>query len=201
MFEITNLDQEKLKQAVANAERHTPESTQNPWLLFKARQGQEGWILGQEALTVTGQDIIMLTSSIKTGYVAFEKGEGKSRKLGELLVPLFSNQSVDPSELERFPNANIRPQTTALIHMLESSIQAELRSSTTGMENAFWNAINQILGRIKAGKSPYINPRLNLAVDSYNHPTWGKTYTPVLAIVDWCDANGQTERKQIDDRV
>ncbi len=208
MLDLMNVDQDRLQKIIAKIENQIAPDVINPILLYKAKLNEDGWVLGQEAIPCAGKEILVLFPSFRQGYVAFERKEsleGKpvssGKKLGEVSAYIFSEDEVSDAELRSFPDAKVLPQLSVLVHI--DGEQAEMKGSTAGMIDAMRLLLSKGLTRLRAGAKTYINPYVRLGCSSYIHDAWGKTYYPVLDVLDWRNDKNESEPStpRITDRV
>ena len=203
MFDLQSLDQTNLDSALAAATQKLGNTGgAGKMLLYKATMGESGWLLGQEALCVSGGTALVLSSSFRKGYVAFDSN---SKKLGEVSAPVFSTSVADPQPLNDLPDAKVNAQTSVTVMLIEQDTQAEMKGSTTGMEQAMDGLLSQIVDKLGTGDTTFCNPLVELGVSSYQHPGGKKPdgtiipkrkiFVPLLTVKAWCDTSGNPKAK------
>lgn len=193
MFDLTTLDTDSLKGALQNATSKAMENAGNPMLLYKSKMTTNGWLLGIECIPVAGHTVVLLSASITKGWVAFD--DDTNKKLGETAISIWSHERPKAEELAGLPNAKVNAQTSALVKIDELNVQAELKGSTVGMENAFNALIPDIVQRLESGHREYVNPRLQLDTDVYTHKKRGPIYIPILTFIEWCNSEGEAQQE------
>ena len=208
MFDLATLDQNEMSNVLANASRKLGNTGPGKLLLYKAAMGDKGWILGQEALCVTGEEVLLLSASFRKGYVAFSPN---NKKLGEVSEPVFGNNVAEPDTLASLPDAQVSAQTSVTVYVPTKDTQCEMKGSTAGMEQALDSLLAEIIERLQTGDTTYCNPRVKLGTSSYFHKGGVKPdgtripartiHVPVLTVQAWCDTKGNELRTSLESRI
>lgn len=191
----TALTTANLSSAIAAAQSKISRFAGNvPFLFYKAALGTAGWQLGKEAINVAGEEVLLMASTIRKGYVAFTNADGSTgRFLGEIQHPLFSPGEADITELEVYDGAKISAASCVRVCFVgRDNLNVEFKGSTFGVVSALDTLADQILELLKRGETTYINPLVQLEVGSYKHKTRGLIWTPELPVTAWCDLEGRT---------
>jgi len=172
--------QEMQKRFTAAADK-APESTFLPILKF-TRRGD--WVLGKDADEVTeGTVVVLRTDSIREGWLGWQNG----KVVGEKMQP------VSGADVNDIPREDIVKVTKKDGWALQYSVEGKLKTghpafvyktTTHGGKTAMTTLIQQISQQFRVNQQ-YINPVIELNVDSYVHPEYGETFTPELDIIDW----------------
>lgn len=191
MFDLSTLKSDQLKGALQAATAKSMQETGNPMLLYKSALLKDGWILGQEALPVSGKTVVLLSASITKGWIAFEIDTNKF--LGETSVSLWSHEKPQPPQVPEPTAAKVNAQTSGLVLVEGLDVQAEMKGSTVGMEQAFNELIQKIVARLDSGEREFVNPRFRLDTDSYRHKKHGLKGVPKFSFLGWCNDKGEGE--------
>ena len=198
-----------IRQSVQNAVtklQNTKPQAANPLLLFKSRSQGAEWQLGLESRVVNGAEALLLPESAQIGYVAFSESEDRlsnpppgylgDQFLGEMMVPLFSDNIIDPTGLKSMPNAVLNPQISVLCYLPKFETQALLKGNSQGFYTAVHGLLEKdVIPHIRNNPdSPYFNPCVRLDLDSYQHKKRGRITIPKLTFIAWQDTNGRTDR-------
>lgn len=179
-----------LKTALNNVRAHIPNAGGDPLM----RLGRDGsWVYGAENIEVEeGSRWAVNPLSIEHGWICwtdYTKDELKEKKqnviLGEVMVPAsMPLPSVDSLPKHPYPYAQ---QVSVQLKCLtgdDRGTEVLYKPSSVGGNNAMSKLIGEIMAQMDADPENPI-PVIVLETDSYAHKTWGKTYVPVLNIVDW----------------
>lgn len=157
---------------------------------------RDGWyIYGPEKIEVEeGSRWAVNPYAIQHGFACWGDGE----LLGEVMVP-HSQPLPSPREL---PDHG-RPWDAQVALQLQCvsgedvGVAVVYKGTSRGLQTAAKDLIQDILTQVQRD-STNIVPVLELDVDSYNHRKYGKTYVPVLKIVDWVPMTGPTDAGEPD---
>ena len=170
-----------------------------------AKFGKDGeWTIGKGGDAANGERVLLNIHSLKSGFVCWTNYDAKERrkneKLGEVMVSALQG-SVDPSTLEDH-GWEWKPQQQIEGREMTGDRRdfIYVTSSMGGLE-ALDGVLDAVLERVEEGEAAYVYPVVELQDDWYEHPQWGKTYKPVLAIVGWADMDGNYEGAEKPKRV
>lgn len=156
------------------------------------RMGRDGkWIYGQDNYEVEdGSEWAANPMSLQHGYICWKKrpegSKEKAEKLGEVLVPMTSKKPLKDS-LQQYGDSAWQDQVSIDFRCMSGQDEGEqvvYKPSSVGGLNEIGSFIEAIMKQIDADPEHPV-PVVRLAFDHYPHPTYGKTYTPVLEIVRW----------------
>lgn len=179
-----------LKTALNNVRSHIPNAGGDPLV----RLGRDGvWVYGAENVEVQeGSRWAVNPLSIEHGWICwtdYTKDELKEKKqnviLNEVMVPAsMPLPSVDSLSKQPYPYAQ---QVSVQLKCLtgdDRGTEVLYKPSSVGGSNAMSKLIGEIMAQMDADPEKPI-PVIVFETDSYAHKTWGKTFVPVLDIVDW----------------
>lgn len=165
-----------------------------PLLQFRSRENGT-WTFGQRRTVVEeGSRWAVNPTMFQWGYICFQPGGGKV--LGERLVPAHQPK----------PNVAELPDTGApwqeewgadvkCTSGVDQGTEATFKATTDGTTKAIVGLIDAVRERLNGGQHDgKIVPVVALGRDSYPHPEYGKTWIPVLSIVDWVSFDGPTSK-------
>lgn len=162
------------------------------------------WVLGREDSAITpGTEAIINPQSFQTGYSCWTNRapqQGKNENLGEemwgigAMKPPASTlpQHHDPRTQEL---CQWREQMSVDVKLLDGAFsgqQALYKTSSVGGLRALSAMLDAVMMQIDKG-SEYICPIVSISADSYNHNSYGRTYTPLMEIVGWANMMGEEE--------
>lgn len=160
-----------------------------PMLTFK-REGSGTWAIGQKRTIVEeGSRWAVNPKSFKYGFICFDNN---NKVAAERLVPV-SQPKPDVTTLpdKGFPwteqwGVNVKCLTGA-----DRSTEAVFKPTTVGGIQAISLLIEAVRDRLNDNQHDgKVSPIVHLEKDSYQHPQFGKVWTPVLTIVDWMSLDG-----------
>lgn len=168
-----------------------------------AKFGKDGlWSFGADNEEIIPEDRVAVNPlSIKTGYSCWTDRPQAMRKkneiLGEVMYPLGADvPHVSTMAVKKDPETNEtcewKAQTSVTFRFVNGphkDKQVSWSVTSVGGQTAMGNLIDQIMLRLDEDPATIV-PVLSLSSDSYTHKQWGKTYTPVLKIVDWVGMDG-----------
>tara|TARA_R110002020_G_scaffold1823_5_gene8363 strand:+ start:1642 stop:2391 length:750 start_codon:yes stop_codon:yes gene_type:complete len=162
------------------------------FLKFDAKRTGE-WMVGADNEGCTGEVIALNVGSLKHGYIQWHQ-----KKANRRLVPL--NQELpEPQEAIHYTDGKGKPQTDEAsearafeAQFVTDGVGTVFESSTFGGRKAIDGVLAELFSRARQS-NPYLFPTIELASDSYDHPEYGLTYSPVLKVVAWFDEEGNEE--------
>jgi hypothetical protein len=132
-------------------------------------------------------------SSFMLGYVAWPvKGTGKP--LGEEMRAI-TDEPLAESQLPRVEGSWTQQvgMHLACVSGEDTGTQVVYKASSKGGINGFNDLLNQVMTHLKANQgTDAIVPIVELEVDSYPHPDFGKIYTPEFTIRKWAKMSDVT---------
>lgn len=170
------------------------------------RMGRDGkWIYGAENIEVEkGSEWAVNPLSLQHGFICWKKipdgSKEKPEKLGEVLVSMFEDKPLKSSLPDYgHPWAEQTCVTLRCVSGEDEGEQTEYKPSSVGGGNAMKDLIGSIMKQLDTdGEHPV--PIVVLESSHYQHNTYGKTYTPVLKIVDWVGMDGVQGDDQAEDK-
>lgn len=198
-----------LKGNLKKVQAALPETQNSQYLRFL----QDGsWVFGQENEEVLPEDRIALnTMSIKTGWSCWTdrpKGAKANENLGEAMVPL----GQDPLPKHELPVKKDVEDGNAVCEWKEQisvdvkfltgphkGKQVHYKTTSVGGISAMRAVIDQIIMQLDEDEANIV-PIITLDGDHYQHKKYGRTYTPVVRIVDWMGLDGpdMTATKEVE---
>lgn len=160
--------------------------------------GKDGkWVFGQENLEVEPHARWAANIfNMKWGYICWkvipEGSKEKPELLGEVLVSYFE-PLPDKASLPDYghPWAECHAVDLKCLDGEDKDTQVLFKTSSTGGLRAMKDLREAILAIPDDSTTPI--PVMLLRGDSYIHSTWGKTYFPILEIVEWAPFGDQPD--------
>jgi hypothetical protein len=125
-------------------------------------------------------------NSFMLGYVAWPvKGTGKP--LGEEMRSIIDDPIAE-SQLPQVEGSWAQQvgMQLACVSGEDTGTQVVYKASSKGGINGFNDFLNQVMTHLKANPgTEAIVPIIELEVDSYPHPDYGKIFTPIFTIKKW----------------
>ena len=191
-----------LRAGVAQTRASMPVMSGGTPFLRLLRDGK--WAMGaQDSEIVDGTEAIINPLSILHGYSCWtDRGpkEGKNEKLGEEMWKI-----TQPKPMANTLQEMTDPRTHAVcLWKDQMSFELKLLDGNFKDEQAMYSAtsvgglrlidglMKELENQLDTG-SMYIFPIVRIGSDSYQHSSYGKTYTPVMEVVGWADMNGNEE--------
>jgi hypothetical protein len=181
-----------LKQGLANVQTsiHTPGG--DPIL----RMGRDGvWIYGADNVEVqAGSRWAVNPMSLQHGFICWKKIPEGSKEQPELLGEETRSMFQPLPNKDTLPNYG-HPWTEEIIVDMkcmngeDEGEQVIYKPSSTGGLRAMKELIAEMMTQIDKDPAHPV-PVLELLTDSYPHKQYGKTYIPILKIVDWVSMDG-----------
>ncbi len=191
-----------LRAGVAQTRASMPVMTGGTPYLRLLRDGK--WAMGAEdSEIVDGTEAIINPLSIQHGYSCWtDRGpkEGKNEKLGEEMwkitqpKPMANTFDVLSDPRTQKP-CKWKDQISFELKLLDGKYkgeQAQYSATSVGGLRLADTILKELENQLDTG-SMCIFPIVRISSDSYQHPSYGKTYTPVMEIVGWADMNGNEE--------
>lgn len=176
-----------LKAGLQNVHAAIPRAGGEPIL----RMGRDGvWIYGAENMEVQPGSIWAANPhSLIHGFVCWKKLPEGSKEapelLGQELVSMYTPLPVKSA----LPDLG-HPWTACVginfkcTNLEDEGEQVIYKPNSTGGLNAMGELVASVMSQ--ADKDPAnIVPLIRLDNDHYQHPTWGKTYVPILTLMGW----------------
>jgi len=173
--------------STALAQSQVRETTGLPGFSFLKMDFESGeWFLGQDAEIVSGELVLVNTTTIQHGWILWSGGRPNKSFVGftqPLPQPMEAIGDDHPSEARSFQGA-----------LIDDGEPLAFDTNSYGGRKG----IDVLLGKIKAHAaegSKYLFPKVKLTSESYaNKKRGGKlTYNPVFEILAWCDDEGDEE--------
>jgi hypothetical protein len=167
--------------------------------------GKDGaWVFGQDNTELAkGTEVAINPLSIQSGYSSWtdfpKEAKKKNELVGEFLVPLGA--PLPPKHTMKDTGWEWRDLRVIEMKVLTGPHKdKELSFSTTS--DGGLRAIKAILDQVivQLDEDPeYIVPVVKLDSSWYMHKQWGKTFTPVMDIVDFMSMDGPEEAAEGDE--
>ncbi|MFZ0840662.1 MAG: hypothetical protein WAM77_24640, partial [Xanthobacteraceae bacterium] len=180
---------EALAKALNNVDMTATSGRSNiPMLQFASRENV--WTIGQKKIVVDNDSTWAVNpTTFKRGWIAFNDN---NKPVGEHLVSV-SLPMPDKTEL---PDKGSAWQEQWTVNMkcttgTDAGAEVVYKPSTVGGIQAIGGLIEAVRDRINGGQHDNkIAPIVRLERDSYQHPQYGRIWTPMLTIVDWMSLDG-----------
>lgn len=162
------------------------------------------WAMGAEDSPIAdGTEAIINPLSIQHGYSCWtDRGpkEGKNEKLGEEMWKITQVKKgvhelpamTDPRTQS---HCTWKDQMSFELKMIDGKYvgqQAMFSATSVGGLRLISEVLAALEAKLDTG-SMFIFPVVRISSDSYQHNSYGKTYTPVMEIVGWADMDGKEE--------
>jgi hypothetical protein len=160
-----------------------------PMLTFK-RDGSGTWMYGRRRTVVEdGSRWAVNPLTFKWGYICF--GEG-NKVIGERLVSI----SLPKPKVTDLPNMGFPWQEQWSVNLkcidgADAGTEVVYKPTTVGGIQSIAGLIEAVRDQLNSGQhGGKISPIVLLGKDSYPHPEYGRTWIPLLTIVDWMSPEG-----------
>lgn len=181
-----------LKKGIANVRETIVTKSTNPFM----KLGRDGlWNYGAENIEVENGSLWAINVlSFEHGWVAWERGDDADNSdgpKGEVMWPM-SHPLPDKSEMKDV-GAEWKYQISVemlCINGTDKGEQALYKANSVGATDAMDGLTKAIGIHLDEDESTPV-PIVSLLSDSYQHKKWGKTYVPVIKIVDWVPMSDQ----------
>jgi hypothetical protein len=159
-----------------------------PLMQFKSREGGI-WAFGQRR-TIPEPDSLWAVNpaSFQWGWVCW----GDSSKiLGERLVPI-SQPLPDVTEMpdKGFPWQQEMAVNLKCISGTDAGTETQFKTNTEGGKGEVIRLIEAVRDRLGGQHEGKVSPIVRLENSSYPHQQYGKTWVPLLTVVDWMPLDG-----------
>jgi hypothetical protein len=161
-----------------------------PMLQFKARDNNGTWFFGHKrTIPEAGSSWAANPTTFQRGYICW--GDG-NKKLGERLLPV----SQPMPNIAELPDLGFKWQEEWAVGMkclggIDSGTEVVFTMSTDGGIQAITGLLDTVRDRLNGGQHDgKIAPIVLLEKESYPHPQYGKTWKPLLTIVEWMPLDG-----------
>jgi hypothetical protein len=184
-----------LRQGLATVKDSIPAAGGEPIL----RMGRDGdWVFGADnAEMEDGSEWAANPFSLQHGYICWKKRPEGSKepaeKLGDILLPMTQQKPIRTS-LPDYGESKWQDQISITFRCLsgeDEGTQVVYKPSSIGGAGEMKDFIDAIMKQIDVDPAHPV-PVVVFGSDSYQHKTWGKTYTPVLEIVEWVSMEDAT---------
>lgn len=147
------------------------------------------FVFGPENLAVEeGSEWAVNLHTLQHGYACWVDSE----LLGEQLVP-FNLPAPDRNALPDYGGEWKQEASVELkcLNGEDEGVTVLYKSTALGFRSAIKKLIVEIMQQVQTDPAhPY--PVIDLGVDSYQHKKHGLTFTPVLSVLRWIDAQGNS---------
>lgn len=191
-----------LRAGVAQTRASMPAMAGGTPFLRLLRDGM--WAMGAEDSEIeNGTEALINPLSIQHGYSCWtdrEPKEGKNEKLGEEMWKV-TQPKLNVMDLPEILDPRTqkpcawKDQMSFELKMLDGNFkdqQALFASTSVGGLRLIDSILGDLERQLDTG-SIYCFPIVRISCDSYQHKSYGKTYTPVMEIVGWADMYGNEE--------
>jgi len=174
-----------LSSALANSQvQETNQTGGTNFLKMDFETGE--WFLGQDQDEVTGEEILVNTTTICHGWILWSGGRPQKSMINfaqPLPMPMESIGGDSPSEGRSFQGA-----------LMDDGSPLAFDTNSYGGRKG----VDALLGLIKghaASGSQHLYPKVKLSSESYaNKNRGGKlVFNPIFEIIAWCDVDGNQE--------
>ena len=162
------------------------------------RLGRDGdWIYGQENEPVQeGSQWIINIRTLAHGWQCWAGGndgrdgkpKAKNSLKGEKLDPMTVPKPPRPAPIDGTEWSELRAFQLKCCYGDDEGVQVIYKTNSDGGMRAVDALLVEILKQLRIDPA-HAFPIVTLESDSYNHPSWGKIYKPILSIVGWADTN------------
>jgi len=159
-----------------------------PMLQFKSREST--WLFGQKRTVPEDGSLWAINpTTFKRGYICFSDDK---KVIGERLLPV-SQPMIDVATL---PDTGFKWQEQWAVDIkclsgADAGVEVVFKTNTDGGIKAVVGLFEEVRDRLNGGQHDgKIVPIASLEKDSYPHPQYGRTWTPVMTIVDWMLLDG-----------
>ena len=162
-----------------------------PLMQFKSREGGI-WAHGQKRTVVELEsEWAVNPTTFQWGYVCW--GDG-NKVLGNVSVPI----DRDRPDLSTLPDRGFEWTEEMSVHLkctsgVDAGTEVVFKTNTQGGRNELLQLIEAVRNRLGEQHEGRVVPVVQLGNSSYAHAQYGKTYVPVMTIVDWIGLDGPTK--------
>jgi len=186
----------RMKAGIASSRLATPR-TGGMNILRLLKEGV--WAYGADTTQVEDGSLWCVnTYSAEHGFVCwsrYEKGR-KDEVLGEKMVPVYEPKPSRPDPINGFEWADQRTFILKCMTGEDQNTQVIYKVTSIGGMNEVDALLASIEKQMEVEEA-FVCPVVELLVDSYQHPKWGRTFIPVIKLHDWADINGMTQGKPV----
>jgi hypothetical protein len=161
-------------------------------LLRMMKSGE--WVFGMENLEVQEGSLWALNiMTIMHGWCCWTENSGntKNTMAGEVMVSMLDHKPPMPPPVDGFPYKDQRSFELRCMNGEDEGTQVLHKILSIGGIRACDGLLAEIQKQLRKDHTRPC-PVLALGHDHYDHPKWGRIYTPVYQVVDWCDLDGNT---------
>jgi hypothetical protein len=159
-----------------------------PLMQFKSRENGT-WSFGQRRTVVEdGSHWAINPTTFKWGYICFDNDNKPTERLVSVSQPM--------PDITQLPDTGFPWQvqwgvSLKCVDGTDAGTEVAFKSSTDGGVKAIAGMLDTVRDRLNAGQHDgKVVPVAHLEKDSYQNPQYGKTWIPVLTIVDWMTLDG-----------
>jgi hypothetical protein len=163
--------------------------------LMRMLKSSGAWVYGQDSVQVDENSIWAINPfGIQHGSVAWNADpKATIRKLGEIMTPITSPKP-NPNTFSDV-GGNWTDQLSMSMRCVageDEGVQVNFKTNALGGIEAILDIVAKIGERARSGTREIV-PIVQLSHTTYQHPSYGKIYKPVLKIVRWTtmDDGGQ----------
>ncbi len=166
------------------AQQVTPVSSGGDFMYLKMSKTGD-WVYGSDETEVSDNSAFVIDpNSYAQGYVAWDDGELVDEKMA-----VAGSPPVLQADLPDISPVKWDVQVAFALKGIEGAeegIQMLYKTSSRGGKSAIAELLSKIIARGQAGETD-ICPIVVLDKSSYKHKKYGKIFTPILTIDEWCD--------------
>lgn len=164
---------------------------------------QDGtWVYGAENIEVEeGSSWAVNPLSLKHGWVSWTDHPGKQANeiVGEVMVPMTSPLPLQTEMRDTgWPWVQQLSFDIKCLDGEDKGVQVLYKTTSVGGMAAIKTLIGKIMAQLDVAPGKPV-PVIHLGSDHYSHKKYGKTFTPVLEIVDWIDMEGAGAEGEAED--
>jgi hypothetical protein len=162
-----------------------------PLMQFKSREGGI-WAFGQRRTVPEPNSLWAVNpASFLWGWVCW--GDSSKSPIGEKLVPI-SQPLPDVTEM---PEKGSPWQQEMVVNLkcisgTDAGTEVAFKTNTEGGKGEVVRLIEEVRDRLNGQHQGRVSPIVRLENSSYPHQQYGKTFVPLLTIVDWMSLDGPT---------
>lgn len=192
MFPSTQLNTADLRSALAHSQvQQTSQSAGAVFMKFDYKTGN--FYYGQEAVEITGDEIVVNVASFKHGWTIW--ADGRPHKTAVSFTqplpmepdPIGDNYAAESRSFEaRFAD--------------DDSLVLQLDINSYGGRKGCDQLLNEIRMKAMTEGDNFLFPVVKLTSESYKAKTGGTIHNPVFEVVNWMDEQGnlQTKTEQLE---
>ncbi len=147
------------------------------------------WTYGIDDVEVEeGSHWAVNPNSLAVGYVAWPIN-GTGKPLGEEMRGITDDPIIESQLPDVGPNGQWNQQVAMQLMCVsgeDKGVEVVFKASSKGGLNGFNTFLNEVMRHFQEKPDTTdVVPVVDLVVDDYKHPTYGKIFTPVFSIVNW----------------